>query len=140
MTQNTKNLRLMSDANKIELLSKHLGVDLEEALEEQVEKDRLELEEERLKQEEAVKLKLLRERKAQREFVKNGLLSGQILAITPKRKFFNDVDLLTDADCLKIKLTCRRVSGTISNPAIARELHLITTDGNELLVICRRAP
>ncbi len=139
-TQNTNavSLRLLSDAEKIELLSKHMGVNLNDVLAEETERRRLEGEAERLRQEDELKREIARKLKAQRDFVGNGLLSGQILAITPKRKFFTDISKFTDADCFKIKEACSSLMNTKSYPIFAQEIHL-TVEDTDLLIICRKS-
>jgi len=139
-TQNTNAVSLgpLSDAEKIELLSKHMGVNLNDVLAEETERRRLEGEAERLKREDELKREIARKLKSQRDFVGNGLLSGQILAITPKRKFFTDISKFTDADCYKIKEACSSVMNTKSYPIFAQEIH-ITVEDMDLLVMCRRS-
>lgn len=139
-TQNTNavSLRPLSDAEKIELLSKHMGVNLNDVLAEETERRRLEGEAERLRQEDELKREIARKLKSQRDFVGNGLLSGQILAITPKRKFFTDISKFTDADCFKIKEACSSVMNTKSYPIFAQEIHITVEDTN-LLIICRKS-
>lgn len=139
-TQNTNAVSLgpLSDAEKIELLSKHMGVNLNDVLAEETERRRLEGEAERLRQEDELKREIARKLKSQRDFVGNGLLSGQILAITPKRKFFTDISKFTDADCYKIKEACSSVMNTKSYPIFAQEIHITVEDTN-LLIICRKS-
>ena len=140
-TQNTNavSLRpLLTDAEKIELLSKHMGVNLNDVLAEETERRRLEGEAERLKREDELKREIARKLKSQRDFVGNGLLSGQILAITPKRKFFTDISKFTDADCYKIKEACSSVMNTKSYPIFAQEIHT-TVEDTDLLIICRKS-
>jgi len=135
---NTVSLRPLTDAEKIELLSKHMGVNLNDVLAEETERRRLEGEAERLKQEDELKREIARKLKSQRDYVGNGLLSGQILAITPKRKFFTDISKFTDADCYKIKEACSSVMNTKSYPIFAQEIHIIVED-TDLLIICRKS-
>ena len=139
-TQNTNavSLRPLTDAEKIELLSKHMGVNLNDVLAEETERRRLEGEAERLRQEDELKREIARKLKSQRDYVGNGLLSGQIIAITPKRKFFTDISKFTDADCYKIKEACSSVMNTKSYPKFAQEV-TITVEDMDLLVICRKS-
>jgi len=131
-------LRPLTTESKIELLSKYMGVNLNDVLAEETERRRLEGEAERLRQEEELKRNLDRKLKAQREFIKQGFLSGQILAITPKRKLWSDVDLLSDGDCFKIKKACETVRNMNSFPIFAQEV-TITVEDTDLLVICRKS-
>jgi hypothetical protein len=140
-TQNTNavSLRpLLTDAEKIELLSKHMGVNLNDVLAEETERRRLEGEAERLRQEDELKREIARKLKSQRDYVGNGLLSGQIIAITPKRKFFTDISKFTDADCFKIKEACSSVMNTKSYPIFAQEIH-ITVEDRDILILCRKS-
>jgi hypothetical protein len=139
-TQNTNavSLRPLSDAEKIELLSKHMGVNLNDVLAEETERRRLEGEAERLRQEDELKREIARKLKSQRDYVGNGLLSGQIIAITPKRKFFTDISKFTDADCFKIKEACSSVMNTKSYPIFAQEIH-ITVEDRDILILCRKS-
>ena len=139
-TQNTNAVSLgpLTDAEKIELLSKHMGVNLNDVLAEETERRRLEGEAERLRQEDELKREIARKLKSQRDYVGNGLLSGQILAITPKRKFFTDISKFTDSDCYKIKEACSSVMSTKSYPIFAQEVHIVVED-TDLLIICRKS-
>ena len=135
---NAVSLRPLSDAEKIELLSIHMGVNLNDVLAEETERRRLEGEAERLRQEDELKREIARKLKSQRDYVGNGLLSGQIIAITPKRKFFTDISKFTDADCFKIKEACSNVGNMNSFPVYTREIHL-TVEDIDLLIICRKS-
>ena len=139
-TQNTNavSLRPLTTESKIELLSKYMGVNLNDVLLQEIEKQRVEEEAERLRQEEESKREIARKLKAQRDFVGNGLLSGQIIAITPKRKFFTDISKFTDADCFKIKEACSSVMNTKSYPIFAQEIH-ITVEDRDILILCRKS-
>jgi len=139
-TQNTNavSLRPLTTESKIELLSKYIGVNLNDVLLQEIEKQRVEEEAERLRQEEESKREIARKLKSQREFIKQGFLSGSIIAITPKRKLWSDVDLLTDSQCYTIKNAVREILNTNSFPIYAREIH-IDCDGVDLLILCRKS-
>ena len=140
MTQNTNTvLRATSDARKLELISAHLNINLAEIILEETAKEQAEQAAELKRQEEELQRALDRKLKAQRDYVRGGLLSGMILAITPKRKLWSgDVTLLTDADCYRIKEACSNVRNMKSFPVFAQEIH-ITVEDTDLLVICRRS-
>lgn len=131
-------LRATSDARKLELISAHLNIDLAEIILEETAKEQAEQLAELKRQEEELQKELDRKLKAQRDYVRNGLLSGQILAITPKRKLFTDISKFTDADCYKIKEACSSVMNTKTYPIFAQEIH-ITVEDMDLLVMCRRS-
>jgi hypothetical protein len=131
-------LRATSDARKLELISSHLGVNLAEIILEETAKEQAEQLAELKEREAELQKELVRKLKLQRDYVGNGLLSGQIIAITPKRKFFTDITKFTDADCYKIKEMCISVLNTKSYPKFAQEMH-ITVEGIDLLVMCRRS-
>ena len=131
-------LRTTSDARKLELISAHLNINLAEIILEETAKEQAERRAELKRQEEELQRNLVRKLKAQREFIKQGFLSGQILAITPKRKLWSDVDLLSDGDCFKIKKACETVRNMNSFPIFAQEV-TITVEDTDLLVICRKS-
>jgi len=131
-------LRATSDARKLELISAHLNINLAEIILEETAKEQAEQAAELKRQEEELQRNLDRKLKAQREFIKQGFLSGSIIAITPKRKLWSNVDLLTDADCFKIKEACSSVMNTNSFPIYAREIQ-IDCDGLDLLILCRKS-
>ncbi|WP_167816420.1 hypothetical protein [Methanocorpusculum sp. GPch4] len=131
-------LRATSDARKLELISAHLNINLAEIILEETAKEQAEQLAELKRQEEELQKELVRKLKAQREFIKQGFLSGSIIAITPKRKLWSDVDQLTDSQCYTIKNAVHEILNTNSFPVYAREIH-IDCDGVDLLILCRKS-